>query len=215
VTWDAEDVTTPTHHPMQKRILVRGVRASSGGRVQLWSLRDGWAVFPDWDAAHRRWVAVGLIGAALLFVAGPALYKFFGGVGIGVGGIGVVVMVAYRIGDTRALRRAKREKQQLRFDAIHRAGGLDSIQWAAQTGGRNAQTVGEANILLTALGFTSPVISANSVTSATAWRTRFGAAVEVKLVDGDGLTYRVRGRRTPDKLIELVSRPLGAKCTIA
>jgi hypothetical protein len=115
---------------------MRGVRTQSAGRVQLRSLRDGWAVFPDWDATHRRWVSVGLAGAILLFVIAPILLKLVGTAGTGVGVLAVTILVASWIGDTRAQRRARHQKQQLRFDAIHRAGGLDSLQWVAATGGR-------------------------------------------------------------------------------
>jgi hypothetical protein len=201
-------------HPAPKRILVRGVRTQSAGRVQLWSLRDGWAVFPDWDATHRRWVSIGLAGAVLLFVIAPILLKLVGAAGTGVGVLAVAILVASWIGDTRAQRRARHQKQQLRYDAIHRAGGLDSLQWAASTGGRAAHTVAELNIWLSAAGLDTPVISTTTISHATVRRNRSRADARITLDNGTTIAYRVRGRHAPDKLVNLIAGPLGDKCTI-
>jgi hypothetical protein len=209
-----EDTVNAIQQPASQRILVRGVRTQSAGRVQLWSLRDGWAVFPDWDATHRRWVTVGLAGAALLFVIAPILLKLVGIAGTAVGVLAIVLLVASWIGDTRAQRRARLQKQQLRFDAIHRAGGLDSLQWAATTGGRAAHTVAELNIWLTAAGLDTPVISTATVSHATMHRTRSRVDARITLNNGTTITYRVRGRHAPDKLVNLISSPLGDKCAI-
>ncbi len=92
---------------------------------------------------------------------------------------------------------------------------MDSIKWAAGMGGRYAQTVGEMNILLNALGRTDPVISAKSVTSGAVRRRRFHAVAEVELDGGDRLSYRVWGPRASDRLAETVTRLLGDRCTVS
>jgi hypothetical protein len=199
---------------VQPRVLVRGVRAQqTTGRVQLWSLRDGWAVFPDWDATDRRWIGIGLTGAGLLFVVAPILLKFVGAVGTGLGLVGVVMLVASWIGHNHARRRALQEKRRLRSDALQRA-GLDSLQWAASTAGRAARSVAEFNVWLSAAGLDTPVVSAATVVDANVRRTRFRAVAQITLDNGASLTYRVRGRQAPEKLVALIARPLGDKCTI-
>lgn len=207
------DTMSASSQPAPARILVRGVRTQDG-RVQLWSLRDGWAVFPDWDAAHRRWVAIGLAGAALLFVIAPVSAKLAVPIGIGVGVVGIVLLVMSWIGDTRAQRGARKQKQQLRLDAIYRAGGPDSIEWATRTGGRNARTVAELNIWLTAAGLDMPVVATSAVAQANVHRTRSRTDAHITLDNGTVLTYRVRGRRAPAKLVDLIAGPLGGKCVI-
>jgi hypothetical protein len=154
--------------------------------VELWALRDGWAVFPDLYAAHRRWLWIGALGC-VLFV-GSASIPRFGSRGVGTA---VLLLVVARIADGRTTSRAKRLKDQINLDAVTRAGGVDSIKWATSTGGRYAQTAGEMNIPLNALGRTDPVISAKSVASATVLPRRLHAVADIELDRGDRVSYRV------------------------
>ena len=80
---------------------------------------------------------------------------------------------------------------------------------------RGFSAVGEMNIWLSAMGLDTSVISANAITQAHVDRRRFTTTVDVELVNGTTTTYRVRGRRSQDKLASLIAGPLGNKCTIS
>jgi hypothetical protein len=73
--------------------------------------------------------------------------------------------------------------------------------------------VAELNIWLSAAGLDTPVIS-TTISHATVRRNRSRADAQITLDNGTTITYRLRGRHAPDKLVNLIAGPLGDKCTI-